>query len=51
MGTNSVLGQIYFETNKQMNTEKQRSDLWLPEEGKSEGEFDEGSQKNANFQL
>ena len=51
MGTNSVWGQIDFKTNKQMNTEKERSDLWLPQEGKGEGEFDEGSQKNANFQL
>ena len=33
---NSVLGQLYFKTNqnnKQKNSEKKRSDLWLPEAG------------------
>ena len=30
MGTNSVLVKY---ASKQMNTEKQRSDLWLPEAG------------------
>ena len=26
-----VVGQLYLETNKQTNSQKKRSDLWLPE--------------------
>ena len=46
----SVVGQLYFKNKK--NSQKKRSDLWLPKVGSGgEGELDKDSQKGTNFQL
>ena len=33
-GTNSVVGQLHLKNKQTNNSQKKRSDLWLPEEGK-----------------
>lgn len=45
----SARGQLFFE-NKQKNSQKKRSGLWLSEvESMGEGKLDEGSTKGKNF--
>ena len=44
-GTNIVLQVYYTPKTKQTNSQKKRSDLWLPEAGGGQGELDEGGQK------